>query len=176
MDKQWLVNMTQEKQVAALMRTNQKTESFGLTLSEEDAKLLSREKSETLQFERRIEFGEPVIPRIIEEFCDSQYITQNNYLDTLVRLQQIFFFYKGEMEDEITDEELLHFMKEQFEGVCYGDLDYLEGTCLDVFAEAIRAGYRGFEGSSGRGEFGKMDIVMRWDRSIFDTVIATLVD
>ena len=37
------------------------------------------------------------------------------------------------MLDEITDAELLEFMKEQFETVCFGDLDYLEGTCLDIF-------------------------------------------
>ena len=27
---------------------------------------------------------------------------------------------------EITDDELLHLMKEQFENICFGDLDYLE--------------------------------------------------
>lgn len=57
--------------------------------------------------------------------------------------------YKNEMQDEITDEELLNFMKEQFETVCYGDLDYLEGTCLDIFAQAIRAGYRGISKHKG---------------------------
>ena len=41
--------------------------------------------------------------------------------------------YKNEMQDEISDEELLHFMKEQFETVCFGDLDYLTGTCLPFF-------------------------------------------
>ncbi len=75
--------------------------------------------------------------------------------------------YKNEMQDEITDEELLNFMKEQFETVCYGDLDYLEGTCLDIFAQAIRAGYRGYQQTQGRGEFEKFDIVPRWDRGLY---------
>lgn len=39
----------------------------------------------------------------------------------------------------ITDDELVHFMKEQFEEVCDGDLDYPEGACLDIFARVIRA-------------------------------------
>ena len=47
------------------------------------------------------------------------------------------------MEDEITDDELLHLMKEQFELLWFGDLDYLEGTCLADFAQAVRAGYEG---------------------------------
>lgn len=57
------------------------------------------------------------------------------------------------MLDEITDDELLEFMREQFENVCYGDFDYLEGTCLDLFAQAIRAGYSGYKKAEGRGEF-----------------------
>ncbi|SHK64219.1 hypothetical protein SAMN02745243_03399 [Hespellia stercorisuis DSM 15480] len=71
------------------------------------------------------------------------------------------------MMDEITDDELLEFMKEQFDGVCCGDLDYLEGTCLAVFAQAIRAGYQGHVRSGGQGEFQQFDIVERWDREMY---------
>lgn len=50
-------------------------------------------------------------------------------------------------------DELLHLMKEQFENICFGDLDYLESTCLANFAEAIRAGYEGYKSSDGYGEY-----------------------
>ena len=110
---------------------------------------------------------------MIEEFCDSDFIDQNNYVDTLIRLQEIFYLYKNEMQDEITDDELIQFMREQFETVCYGDLDYLEGTCLDIFAQAIRAGYSGHAQSQGRGEFEKFDLVKRWDKELY---LAALMD
>ena len=58
-------------------------------------------------------------------------------------------------------------MKEQFETVCFGDLNYLEGTCLDIFAQAVRAGYRGFQKTQGSREFDKFDIVKRWDRELY---------
>ncbi len=51
--------------------------------------------------------------KIIYEFCDSDFIDQNNYVDTIIRLQEIFYLFKNEMQDEITDDELLHIMKEQ---------------------------------------------------------------
>ena len=73
----------------------------------------------------------------------------------------------NEMQDEITDDELLHFMKEQFETICYGDLDYLEGTCLANFAQAIRAGYRGYSETDGYGEYVSLDEVSRWDRKLY---------
>ncbi len=71
------------------------------------------------------------------------------------------------MQDEITDAELLHLMKEQFENICFGDLDYLESTCLANFAEAIRAGYDGYKGSDGYGEYSKFDDVKRWDYELY---------
>ncbi len=58
-------------------------------------------------------------------------------------------------------------MREQFENVCCGDFGYLEGTCLDIFAQAIRAGYSGYRESGGKGEFEKFDIVRRWDRELY---------
>ena len=174
-EKNWLELMAKQTQVKEVLARNQDTEKFGLALSEKEARLLVAERGEVLKKERRVEFGEGILPKLIDTFCDSAYITQDSYCDTLVRLQEIFFLCKNEMLDEITDDELLEFMKEQFEGVCYGDLDYLEGTCLDIFAQAIRAGYSGYESTQGRGEFEKFDIVKRWDKGLYLEALNDLV-
>ncbi len=150
-----------------LLLTNQYTQQYGLVLTQEDTEPILEGRKNALQEQRRVEFGESILPRIIFEFCDSAYIRQDNYTQTLLRLQEIFFLYKNEMEDEITDDELLHFMKEQFETICYGDLEYLEGTCLTGFAEAIRAGYRGYKESEGYGEYAQFDAVPRWDYNLY---------
>lgn len=166
-DKNWLENLNRQLLIEQIHGTNQYTEKFGLKLSGKDTQILIAEKMNTLKEERRVEFGQSILPQIIYTFCDSSYITQDNYLDTIIRLQEIFFYYKNEMYDEISDEELLNFMKEQFEDVCFGDLEYLETTCLEIFAEAIRAGYRGYQETAGKGEFSKMDIVQRWDKDLY---------
>lgn len=88
-------------------------------------------------------------------------------METIIRLQEIFFLYKNEMQDEISDDELLHFMKQQFEEVCFGDLDYLEGTCLNIFSQAVRAGYRGYQATQGYGEYAEFDEVQRWDYDLY---------
>ena len=59
------------------------------------------------------------------------------------------------------------FLREQYEDICFGDLDYLEGTCLDIFAQAIRAGYSGHRATQGREGFEKFDIVKRWDEGLY---------
>lgn len=172
-EKNWLELMSKQTQVKEVLARNRDTEKFGLALSEREAQLLVAERGEVLRKERRVEFGQGILPKIIDTFCDSAYITQDSYCDTLIRLQEIFFLYKNEMLDEITDDELLEFMREQFDGVCCGDLDYLEGTCLDLFAQAIRVGYSGYEATGGRGEFEKFDLVKRWDKELY---LAALMD
>ena len=167
MSKDWIVLLQQKNQLEKVIETNKTTEQFGLVLSEQDAKLILEERKDTLQKQKRVEFGEGIVPKIIYEFCDSDFIDQNNYADTIIRLQEIFYLYKNEMQDEITDDELLHLMKEQFELICFGDLDYLEGTCLANFAQAIRAGYDGYKNSDGYGEYSKFDEVERWDYELY---------
>lgn len=157
----------EQNQLSKVIKTNETTERFGLCLTEQDAKLILEERKNSLAEQKRIEFGESIAAKIIYEFCDSDYIHQSNYVDTIIRLQEIFYLYKNEMQDEITDDELLHLMKEQFENLCFGDLDYLESSCLANFAEAIRTGYNGYKGSDGYGEYSKFDDVKRWDYELY---------
>ncbi|MCI8885815.1 MAG: hypothetical protein HFG87_07505 [Dorea sp.] len=149
------------------METNQYTQRYGLILKPEDAQIIVAERRNTLREQKRVEFGQGILPQLIYEFCDSGYISQSNYVETMVRLQEIFYLYKNETMDELTDNELVHFMKEQFETVCYGDLDYLEGTCLDIFSQAVRSGYRGYRRTEGRGEYSQFDEVQRWDPELY---------
>ena len=169
----WLV-LQKKEQLSKVMGTNEITKRYGLALSEQEAQLILEEQKGALKKYQRAEFGTGITSKIIYEFCDSSYIDQNSYVDTIIRLQEIFYRYKNEMLDEITDDELLHLMKEQFELICYGDLDYLEGTCLDHFAQAVRAGYGGYRSSDGRGEYGKFEEVKRWDYDLYMEVLKEL--
>lgn len=172
--KDWIVLLQQQMGIEKVIETNQVTAQFGLALSKQDAELILTEGVNVLKKERRVEFGESILPKIIYEFCDSDYIMQDNYVETLLRLQEIFFLYKNEMHDEITDDELLHFMREQYETVCFGDLDYLESTCLANFAQAVRAGYQGYKTSEGYGEYEKFDEVKRWDAEVYYEMLKEL--
>jgi hypothetical protein len=136
----WLVPADDGTSLAKLNAANEYTETFGLKLSEEDGALLLAERKNILKKQERVEFGEGILPKLIFAFCDSPYIYQDNYTDTLGRLQEIFYMYKNETLDEIPDDELIEFMKEQFDGSCQGSVDYLEDTSLEIFARKSRFG------------------------------------
>lgn len=139
----WLVQADDRTSLAKLNAANEYTEKFGLKLSEEDGSLLLTERKNILKKQERVEFGEGILPKLIFAFCDSPYIYQDNYTDTLGRLQEIFYMYKNETLDEITDDELIEFMKDQFDGPCQGSVDYLEDTSLEVYARNSRFGLHG---------------------------------
>lgn len=164
----------QEKDVQMLISCNEKTETFGLALTPEDAKELVIRKNTSLKKHKRVEFDEGILPQLVFQFCDSQYINQEEYLETLTRLQDIFFLFKNESEDLLTDDELLNFMYEQFETICYGDLDYLEGTCLERFAAAVRAGYRDYRRTDGRNVYEEFSEESRWDKELYLEVLREL--
>ena len=166
-EQSFLELFSEKNHLQKVMETNRKTAQFGLELSQEDAKLLVEARGEELRKQKRVEFGEGILPKIIFAFCDSSYITQDNYVETVARLQDIFYLFKNESMDLLNDDELLVFMREQFEQTCFGDLDYLEDTCLENFAQAVRAGYRGYQKTGGRGEYEQFDEVTRWDRNLY---------
>lgn len=134
------------KQFELVMSCNQYTQQFGLSLTKEDALILVKDRKDTLKEHQRVEFGEGILPKLIFTFCDSPYIYQENYVDTIGKLQDIFYLYKNESLDELTDDELVDYMKKSFEGECQGSLEYLEDTALDRFARKIRQSTRQFIG------------------------------
>lgn len=138
--EKWLQTADDGYEIVRVKSANDYTKKFGLVLTDEDAALLIRERNDALKEQERVEFGEGVLPKLIFAFCDSPYIYQDNYVDSLGRLQDIFYLYKNEMLDDITDDELIKFMKDQFDGSCQGSLDYLEDTGLEAIARYIRLG------------------------------------
>ena len=127
---------------------NEYTRKFGLTLSKEEALVLINDRKESLKEQQRVEFGESILPKLIFTFCDSPYIYQENYVESIGKLQEIFYLFKNESLDELTDDELLDYMKGAFENECQGSLEHLEDTALDRFARNVRRSSRYFIGGT----------------------------
>ena len=162
-----MIQRKEERELKELSQANERSGQYGLTLSGEEAKALVKARNESLKQYQRVEFSGGILGKLIDIFCDSQYLYQDNYVDTLKELQNIFYEFKNESQDNLSDDELLAFMKEQFETVCFGDTQYLEETCLSRFAKAIRAGYRGYENSGGLGEYEKLREEEGWDSKLY---------
>ena len=142
MDKNYLdiVNKRKQIEITNIKKCNEYTNQYGLELSDNQISNILEIRRETLKETGRIEFREGIIDKLIKEFCDSPYINQENYATTLYELIEIFYEYKNETMDLITDDELIAFMKKSFDGICQGDLEYLSGTVMYRMRENLLSG------------------------------------
>lgn len=134
-------SLVQKQAVNEIIKCNDLTARFGLELTEKQAKNLVETRSAALNENGRIEFGGGVIDKIIYEFCDSPFISMRNYEKTLHELIEVFYYYKNETLDMMSDEELIKYMKKAFNGVCKGSLELLAGRELYNLAYNIHCGY-----------------------------------
>lgn len=135
-----IVNKRKQIEIANIKKCNEYTSQYGLALSDNQINNLLERRKETLKEAGRIEFREGIIDKLIKEFCDSPYINQENYAETLYELVEIFYEYKNETMDLISDDELIGFMKKSFDGICQGDLEYLSGTVMYRMRENLLNG------------------------------------
>lgn len=133
-------NMKKKQLAMEIKKCNEITMKYGVTLSDTQIESLINKRFESLKNTGRVEFGDGVLKELIEAFCDSPYIIQENYEETLEELQDIFYFFKGEAMEQIADDELIEFMKEYFNGECQGSIECLSGTNLEELCRNTRYG------------------------------------
>ncbi|WP_102411809.1 DUF6323 family protein [Beduinella massiliensis] len=172
---QLAIRSAEQEEIGRMLACNKKLEAYGLTLREEDAKALLANRTQSLQKHERVEFAESILPKLIFAFFDSAYLSKEEYIRTVGELLDVFYLFKNESGDRLTDDELLAFMREQFDNVCFGSVEYLAETCLDRFARAIRAGYRGYEASQGAGEYEQFSEETRWEKELYDAALRELI-
>ena len=135
-----IVNKRKQTEIANIKKCNEYTSKYGLILSDNQIENILERRKETLKETGRIELREGIIDKLIKEFCDSPYMNQENFANNLYELIEIFYEYKNETMDLITDDELIKFMKNSFDGIAQGDLEYLYGTVMYKMRENLLKG------------------------------------
>ena len=135
-----IIKSKKQIEVANIKKCNEFTNKYGLMLSDEQIESLMEKRIDILKNTGRIEFRNGIIDKIIKEFCDSPYINQENYVLILCGLLDIFYEYKNETMDLVTDDELIKFMKKSFNGICKGNIEYLSGTVMYKMKQRVLNG------------------------------------
>jgi hypothetical protein len=123
-----------------IVEFNEKSKKYGLVLTHTDALQLVETRSRSLLENGRIEIGSGTLIKIIDAFYDSVFIMQEDYSDTLNELLEIFYYFKNETLELISDEELIDLMKDYFENRCKGSLELLKDRELEKLANNLRFG------------------------------------
>lgn len=123
-----------------LLSCNALTARYQLSLSATEMEELVDARFCALRETGRIEFGDGILTKLIGAFCDSPYLTQQNYAQTLAQLQDLFYTFKNESADLISDDELIAFMRKCFDGRCQGAADYMADLTLEDLCRGTRYG------------------------------------
>ncbi|MFV0413278.1 MAG: DUF6323 family protein [Oscillospiraceae bacterium] len=123
-----------------ILQYNRISARFGQALTPGQAHMLAEARQQTLQATHRVDFGTGLLQKFIAAFCDSPFIAPAYYADTLAALKDIFYHFKNQTQNRISDDELLAAMAGAFNGPCQGSLELLAGRELEKLARRLRCG------------------------------------
>jgi len=147
------LNINNKLAVSEVLKCNEYTARFGLALTQGEAKELVETRTKALSRTGRIEFCGGIIEKIIKEFCDSHFLYQGNYAETLNDLVEIFYYFKNESLDSLSDDELITLMKKYFDLNCQGCIELLQNRELEAIARNIRYGISDYENISDKEDY-----------------------
>lgn len=108
-----------------ILACNEFTREYGLSLNSSQVMRLIETQSSALKNTGRIEFGNGVVHKLIVNFCNSPYMSRENYEDVLHELTELFYILKNETGDRFGDDFIICRMKEAFNGECRGATELL---------------------------------------------------
>jgi len=120
------------------LRCNEITARYGLALTQTEAAALAQTRGEALARSGRVEFGGEAVRALILAFCDSPYMSRDDYADTLGELTRIFYSFKTDALDEVDDAEAVALMRRYFDE-WRGALDMVESR-MEAAARNVRYG------------------------------------
>lgn len=134
-----LIPAQEQRLLAELDACNARSARFGLTLSKRAMAELAEKRQQALLDHGRVELGESAVTAIIDGFCDSPFLLQEEYETTLLELVDAFYGFKNACGDQLADEELIAAMRERYDAFD-GAVDAVLGTTLEALCRARRLG------------------------------------
>ena len=128
-----------ERFLEELREVNTITARFGLKLSEQGMLALSQARTQALTEHGRVELGASAVRSIVDGFCDSPYLLQEDYETTLLELVDAFYYFKNACGEQLTDAELIEAMRARYDAYD-GSVEAVIGTTLEALCRARRFG------------------------------------
>ena len=117
---------------------NKVTQRHGITLSPADIQTLVVGRVDALQETERVEFGRGVAKDLVLAFSSSVYVAQSSFVQTVLELQDLFYLFKNESDEQIPDDDLIATMRSLYDDVAQGDMQRLTEALFDGLGRHLR--------------------------------------
>lgn len=110
----FIMNELQEFPSKKLMKLNEESINYGLTLTEEDVRQITRNTKETLKKTGRIETCTDSLEKIIAFLYSSPYTQKDYYVEVISDMEEIFYFFKNQVLDLLSDDEIIEILEKAY--------------------------------------------------------------
>ncbi len=121
-----------------LIACNEVIGRYGLALSAADAQAIVVGRAEALAVSDRVEFGGGVAKDLVLAFAGSPQVSQSTFVETILELQELFYEFKNESLEQLTDDDLIKKMRTLFDDYANGDVALLEEALFEGLTRTIR--------------------------------------
>lgn len=140
-----IVNSNQDELIMEVMDAQEWLKGYDLILTRENIVRLFEVRKNSLKDFGLIEVDGNTILKIIYGFSDSDYIDKNEYVNILLELIRIFYYYQNEFRGMLSDDEIIRYMRWEFDHECNGVIELLESVSLDKIKRMLDSGeYNGY--------------------------------
>ena len=156
--------LIERKLVDNLLEAAATAQKHGLVLTETMAKEIVASREQTLKDNDRVDFSSDTVTRLVKAFSESYYITQETFSETICEIIELFYFLKNEINDVISDDDMIREMLIVFNETCFGVMEIMQSKGVEKIVRKYRFGDTGiwadYENPHRRFKFGTGDV---WD-------------
>lgn len=134
-----LLLVVREQFLSELRAANETSARFGLKLSEQSMQVLAQTRMHALLDNGRVELGASAVAALVDGFCDSPFLLQEDYESTLAELLDAFYYFKNASGERVADDELIAAMRMRYDAFD-GAIEGVTGTTLEALCLARRFG------------------------------------
>ena len=121
-----LKNDLQEYSSKKIMNLIEDSINYGLRLTEEDVEEIMKSMDEALKRTGRIETSTNSLEKIIKFLYSSPYTDKDNYVEVIDDMVEIFYFFKSQVLDLMSDDEVIEILDEVYNDKC-GEIFQIQG-------------------------------------------------
>ncbi|MCH3963351.1 MAG: DUF6323 family protein [Clostridium sp.] len=125
------ISMSRYDRTNEIIKLNKQLKKEGIVLTVKDAKEIITERDKTLKSTGRMEINMDVIHSIIKEVGKSPYVNQENAVETVNDIYEVFHYLKNSTSDLLSDSEILESIMFFYNEIYRGSIELVMGKGVE---------------------------------------------
>ena len=109
-----------------------------IVLFDEDIHDISLIREKAVSENGLVEVGAGAVAKIMKALLSSGYVDKYNYVQTVCEMADVFYFIKGETDEELNDNEIIGELVREFNGEAGGAIELIQGLVAERILRRLK--------------------------------------